>query len=79
MLDRLIEEFPEHDLLTAGGFNDAIIGIDTKSMRLIYSISKCLDILEKDMGIEDSIEFFEYNVGGCYMGDKTPIWCNDII
>ena len=26
---------------------------------------------------EESIEYFEYNVSGSYMGEKTPIWCYD--
>ena len=56
---------------------DAIIGIDGSSMRLIYSISKCIQILSKDMSEEDAIEYFEYNVSGSYVGEKTPIWCID--
>jgi hypothetical protein len=31
------------------------------------------------MNEEDAIEYFEYNVSGAYMGEKTPIWCDDIL
>jgi methyl-accepting chemotaxis protein len=31
-----------------------------------------------DMNEEDAIEYFEYNVSGAYIGEKTPIWCDDI-
>lgn len=77
MLDKIIEWFPEDDLLIIDGFDDAIIGIDDISMRLIYSVSKCINILEKDMSEEDAIEYFDYNIKGAYMGEKTPIFCID--
>lgn len=77
MLDKILEWFPEDEILKADGFDDAIIGIDDSSMRLIYSVSKCLEILSQDMDEEDAIEYFEFNVAGAYVGEKTPIWCRD--
>ena len=46
-------------------------------MRLIYSVSKCLEILQKDMNEIDAMEYFTYNISGAYVGEKTPIWCWD--
>jgi hypothetical protein len=77
MLDKIIEWFPEDEILVADGFNDAIIGIDNDSMKLIYSVSKCIDILSKDMSEEEAVEYFNFNVRGSYVGEKTPIWCTD--
>ena len=77
MYNKILEWFPEDEILKADGFDDAIIGIDGSSMRIIYSISKCIQILSKDMSEEDAIEYFEYNVSGSYVGEKTPIWCID--
>jgi len=77
MLNEILESYPEENILIAIGFDDAIIGIDTMTMKLIYSVSKCLDILMKDMSEEEATEFFEFNVLGAYMGEKTPIWCYD--
>jgi len=77
MLQDIIENYYEYDFLIADGFNDAIIGVDEKSMRLIYSVRKCLEILQEYLDEEDAIEYFEYNVSGAWMGDKTPIWCYD--
>ena len=77
MLDKIIEWFPEEDILKADGFDEAIIGIDTNEMRLIYSVSKCIQILCRDMNEEEAVEFFDFNVMGSYVGDKTPIWCVD--
>jgi hypothetical protein len=77
MIDKILNWFPEEEILKADGFDDAIIGIDDETMRLIYSVSKCIDILEKDMDEEEAVEYFNFNVKGCYMGEKTPIWCID--
>jgi hypothetical protein len=77
MLDKIVEWFPEDEVLIADGFDDAIIGIDDNSMRLIYSVSKCIEILSKDMDEEEAVEYFDFNVRGSYVGEKTPIWCTD--
>ena len=79
MLDKIIEWYPEEDILKADGFDDAIIGVDDSlgNIRLIYSVSKCIQILCRDMMEEDAVEFFDFNVKGSYVGDNTPIWCID--
>lgn len=48
MLEKILEWFPEEEILKADGYDDAIIGIDDSSMRLIYSVSKCIQILIED-------------------------------
>jgi hypothetical protein len=77
MINKIIEHYPEEMFLKADGFDDAIIGVEESTMRLIYSVSKCLEILMQDSSEEDAIEHFEFNVRGSYVGEKTPIWCSD--
>ena len=77
MLEQIIKSFGEDEFLKVDGFDDAVIGFEESSMRLIYSVSKCLEILEKDMSLEDAYEYFNYNVIGAYVGEETPIWCWD--
>ena len=77
MLDSILETYDDESFLKADGFDEAIIGVDENSMRLIYSVSKCIEILSQDMSEEDALEHFYYNVSGSYVGDKTPIWCID--
>jgi hypothetical protein len=72
----IIESYGEETLF-ADGFDEAIIGIDLNSMRVIYSISKCIEVLMEDMEEIDAIEHFDYNVFGAWVGEKTPIWCRD--
>lgn len=79
MVAEILEKYPDEEFLLADGFNEAVLGVDEKSMRLIYSISKCIKILMEDMSEEDAFEYFYYNVSGAYMGEKTPIWCDDIL
>ena len=78
ILDNIVENFYECEILIADGFDDAVIGYEENSMRVIYSVSKCIDILmEDDMNEIDALEYFSFNVSGAYVGDKTPIWCWD--
>jgi hypothetical protein len=77
-LESILEKYPDETFLKADGFDDAILGVDESTMRLIYSISKCIDILMEDMSDEDALEHFYYNVSGSYMGEQTPIWCDDL-
>lgn len=77
MIDKITEWFHEEQLLKADGFDEAIIGIDEQTMRLIYSTSKCIEILSRDMDEEDATIYFYFNIKGSYMGEQTPIWCTD--
>lgn len=79
MLEQILEYFEEEEFLKADGFDEAVIGVDERSMRLIYSVTKCIEILvvNDEMSVEEAIEYFDFNVRGAYMGDKTPIWCED--
>jgi hypothetical protein len=79
MLDLIIEQNPEDEFLKADGLDGAIIGYDDQTGRLIYSMSKIIDILvnEDEMTEEDALEHYYFNIHGGYVGEKTPIWCND--
>ena len=77
MIEDIIEQYYEEQFLKADGFDDAVIGVEENEMRLIYSVSKCLEILMLEMSELDAMEYFTYNVSGSYVGEKTPIWCWD--
>jgi len=81
-LDDIVEMFPEEDILKADGYDDCILGFDYSwdgTIRLIYSVNSILNILinENDMDEDEAIEYFEFNIRGAYVGEKTPIWCQD--
>lgn len=78
MLELILENYPEESFLKADGFDEAVIGLEEPSLRLIYSVKKTIDILIKEgMTEEDALEHFSYNVSGSYVGELTPIWCED--
>ena len=71
----------DSEALRVDGFNDCIIGTDYKKLRVVYSIERMLVILmeESDMSMEEAIEYFDFNIGGAYMGEMTPmyVWTED--
>jgi hypothetical protein len=84
-LKLVIEQFPDENLLSADGFDDAIIGVaaikQTAQFVLVYSRAKCIEILvERDeMSREEAEEYFDFNVEGAYVGEKTPIFVDDLL
>jgi hypothetical protein len=68
-------EMNNQTTLFADGFDEAIIGLEYNTNRVIYSVEKCIEILREDMSWEDAMEHFNFNVAGAYVGEQTPIFC----
>lgn len=69
------------DALFADGFDEAIIGVARRCGQpcvACYSIKKCIEILSKEMSIEDAFEHFEFNVIGAWLGEHTPVFIEEI-
>lgn len=78
MLNKILENYPDQMFLKADGFDGAILGIEPKSMVIVYSCKSCIDILkEKGYDYMDAVEFFEFSVRNVDFGDKTPIFIED--
>jgi len=58
-------------------YEQAIIGQDDASLRIVYSTNKIIEILSEEMTPEEAEEFYEYNILGAYMGDMTPIYVSE--
>ena len=58
--EQLRETVPDEDFLTADGFDEAILGYDSKNLRVIYSVSKCIDILIKQGMTEEEASEFQH-------------------
>lgn len=76
MLEEILEAHPDCVFLKADGFDDAVVGCDPPTERLIYSFELAQQILMKDEEMEeiDAIEHLNFNVVNTYVGEKTPIW-----
>ena len=79
--EETIEQWFGQEFTYLVDFDEAIIGVDENSSRTIYSTHKIVNILlqNKEMTILDAIEFFEYNIQCAYIGESTPIFCNDLM
>lgn len=57
-LNLLLEIYGEKTLEKIDGFDNAVIGIEVKTDRLIYSVKKCVNILKTNMSaiISENIE-----------------------
>jgi len=78
ILESITDKFSDEEIIIADGFDEAVIGIEENTMRVIYSTTKCLEIIEaQGMPQDDALDYFYYNVQGSYIGDKTPIFCFD--
>ena len=80
MRDKIIEAYGESaddGILFADGLDDAIIGICPESLRVVYSRTAVIDVLMDHMGVEETIEYAEYNTFNAYVGEQTPIWVDD--
>jgi hypothetical protein len=66
----------EEELLTANGFDDAIVGIVRQFSRtfVVYDLEKVIRTLMRRDGMtrEDAEEWFEFNIVGSWVGQATP-------
>ena len=69
----------DEELLCADGLDDAILGVCERagsSNVVAYDAVKCVDILMDSNGWDwdEASEYFDFNVVGAYMGDRTPVF-----
>jgi len=73
-----VDMYGDEDLLFADGYDDAIMGVSydwNNGMRVVYSTPKIIQTLINDgMTYEEALEFFEFNISGAYVGERTPIF-----
>jgi hypothetical protein len=77
--EKCFETFPDDYLVFADGYEDAIIGVDPVSLKVIYDADKCIEILVSNgMDYEDAVDYFDFNTRGAQIGERTPIFVNPI-
>lgn len=75
--EQLFETYPGEKFMFADGYDDAIVGVEPRTMRLIYDQKKVVASLMKDgMSWEEALDFFMFNIECAYVGEQTPIWCD---
>ena len=76
--DRL-EAFGE-EALGADGYDDCVIGLAYQHTRplIVYSKRMVIARLMEDMSRDEAEEFFQFNIGGAYLGAGTPLFMEDM-
>ena len=73
---KISDEYP--DLLTADGFDEAILGVVERINLLVvcYDRNKIIEILMTRDGMdeEEAWEYYQFNILDAYMGENTPVY-----
>jgi hypothetical protein len=58
-------------------FDEAIIGVAERIGNepvVAYDTTKIVEILSRSMTVDEAYEYFEFNILGAYVGEKTPVF-----
>lgn len=58
-------------------FDEAILGVAERAGGdpvVAYDIARVLRVLERDMSPDEAREYFDFNIGCAYVGEKTPLY-----
>ena len=63
-------------------FDEAILGVSQRigqDLVVAYDTEKIVEILSRSMTINEAYEYFEFNILGAYVGEKTPIFISRVV
>ena len=73
-----VEANGDDELLFLDGLDDAIAGVTGVNgvLVVIYNVTSIIKILmnRDEMSYEDAWEYFKFNIGDAYFGEKTPLF-----
>lgn len=75
--EELSEDYEGLLFLSEVEFDEAIIGVAERiGMEAVvaYDTDKVIEILAREMTEEEAVEYFEFNILGAYVGERTPIF-----
>ena len=76
--EALAEEWDAELLfLSEEEFDEAIIGVSERigdEPVVAYDTTKIVEILSRSMTVDEAYEYFEFNILGAYVGEKTPVF-----
>lgn len=76
-----MEEY--EDILLCDGLEDAFLGVCHRFGQppvAAYSVEKIIEVyMNRDgMTYEEAVEFYEFNVVGAWVGDRTPVFVSQM-
>lgn len=78
-LSLILQVYGEKTLEKIDGFDNAIIGVEVKTDRFIYSVKKCVEILKKQMPTEEAIDHFYMEIFSDNKQESKVIFCEDYL
>ena len=78
-LNLISEIYGEKTLEKINGFDNAIIGLEVKTDRLIYSVKKCLNIVNKTNPTEETIDYFYTEIYSKNAKENQVVFCEDYL
>ena len=74
--ESLAEEWDTELLfLSEEEFDEAIIGVSERIGNepvVAYDTTKLVEVLSRTMSVDEAYEYFEFNILGAYVGERTP-------
>lgn len=76
ILEKIVTYYEGHTIVTADGYDAAILGVHEPSMRVIYDRDKCIEILmaKKRCDYITALAEFELKNEMRHVGDKMPLY-----
>jgi hypothetical protein len=78
-LELLNEVYGKNTFVKIRYFDDAIIGFEVETRRLIYSVKKCVNILKTKMSTEEAIDYFYMELYSENVNENKVIFCEDYL
>ena len=78
-LNSIVEIYGEKTLEKIDGFDNAVIGLEVKTDRLIYSVKKCVNLLKTKMPVEEAIDYFYMEIYSENANENKVIFCEDYL
>ena len=78
-LNLIVEIYGQKTLEKIDGFDNAVIGLEVKTDRLIYSVKKCVNILKTKMSTEEAIDCFYTEIFSENVIENKAIFCEDYL
>lgn len=75
VLEKIFEDFPEEQFVKVNGFDEAVVGVNAKTLQLVYDMEKVIEIcMNQDMTEEEALDHYYHNIEGAYVGEQTPLF-----
>lgn len=85
--DAIVAAFPDEEFIFFDDLDEAIIGVEERIGRppvIAYSRAKAIDCLTKllddgddEDAVERAVEWFDVNVAGAYINERTPVFITE--